>query len=171
MRLVDEEFDGKRVLVTGATGGIGRRVCRLIGERGGEVVAVGRNEEELRRLNSLVNDVEQDTSRIFVVDFDDDLSTASCVEAIVRMSRGLDGVVLIVPSVPKSSVELPESTDWRAALNLCFVNPLAVLQACIGQCCPAVMACRVQAAVLRVGLARHTDKHRIAGCNTDRALR
>jgi 3-oxoacyl-[acyl-carrier protein] reductase len=112
----------------GATGGIGRRVCRLIGERRGEVVVVGRDAAALARIDEEVNESVAGCTRRFVADFASIASTRACASAIEHSECPLDGAVVIVPSVPKSPDDLPGDDDWRAALDLCFVNPLAVLR-------------------------------------------
>ena len=50
------DFTNKRILVTGATSGIGLEICRQISNYGGSVVGIGRNAEMLNLLtNQLIN--------------------------------------------------------------------------------------------------------------------
>jgi 3-oxoacyl-[acyl-carrier protein] reductase len=126
-----EELAGKRFLVTGATGGIGSRVCALIGGRGGQVHLLSRNAEKLSLLDSQVNGPITDTSRVCVVDFASPDSTRACAAILEQLEEPLDGAVIIVPSAPKSRDRLPTDHEWRAALDLCFVNPLTVLRSVV----------------------------------------
>ena len=50
------DLNGKVALVTGATGGIGSAICRVLSEKGVTVVGTGTREEELKKvLSSLTN--------------------------------------------------------------------------------------------------------------------
>lgn len=49
---MDIEFEGKSVLVTGASRGIGRTICQAFAADGAEVIATDINEEELAKLVS-----------------------------------------------------------------------------------------------------------------------
>jgi 3-oxoacyl-[acyl-carrier protein] reductase len=118
-------------VVTGATGGIGSRVCASIGAHGGEVRLVGRNAEKLARLDSQVNGRTTESPRILIADFASLDSTRTCAATLEQLGEPLDGAVMIVPSVPKSGAQLPADHEWRAALDLCFVNPLTVLRSAI----------------------------------------
>ena len=128
LSVLEDEFGGKSFLVMGATGGIGRRVCRLIGKRHGQVLVVGRDAAALAELDRDVNRSAEGCTRRFVVDFASTESTRACGAAVEHGECRLDGVVVIVPSVPKSAEDLPRDEDWRAALDLCFVNPLSVVR-------------------------------------------
>ena len=49
-------FDGKSIIVTGATSGIGRATAEAFGKDGGSVVVVGRDETELTEVAAAVRD-------------------------------------------------------------------------------------------------------------------
>lgn len=105
----------------------------LLGTSGGEVHVVARDAEKLSLLDRQVNQHTTTNSRAFVVDFASLDSTRACAAAVEQMGELLDGVVMIVPSVPKSQDAHPRDDEWRAALDLCFVNPLTVLRSCIAK--------------------------------------
>ena len=44
------DLNGKVALVTGATGGIGSSICRLLSEKGATVVGTGTREKELDKV-------------------------------------------------------------------------------------------------------------------------
>lgn len=82
-------MDGKVVIVTGATSGIGEAACYLLGKRGAKVVAAGRRvdrgEAVIRRIR------EAGGEAIFVkADMASDADIRNVVETAVRTYGGLD---------------------------------------------------------------------------------
>lgn len=51
------DFSGKVALVTGATKGIGRKICLALGEAKAKVYAIGRTEKELFKLKSINDNI------------------------------------------------------------------------------------------------------------------
>jgi NAD(P)-dependent dehydrogenase (short-subunit alcohol dehydrogenase family) len=70
------EFEGKRVLVTGAGKGIGRVTAKLLAEAGAEVVALSRTAEDLR---SLAAEIRCET---VVCDLADPVATREAARAV-----------------------------------------------------------------------------------------
>jgi NAD(P)-dependent dehydrogenase (short-subunit alcohol dehydrogenase family) len=79
-------LDGKTILVTGASSGIGRQCCITASRRGARTVATGRDPE---RLADTMGSLSGDGHRSVVAD----LTTAEGFEAVIAAVDGLDGVV------------------------------------------------------------------------------
>ena len=61
---------GKKVVLTGATGGVGREIAKLLYEAGAHILLVSKNEVKLKQLQkSLVGDGELETVKFLAVDF------------------------------------------------------------------------------------------------------
>ena len=54
MYLKDINLKGKTALITGATKGLGRGTAQAIAEAGGNIIALGRNQNELDSLGKLI---------------------------------------------------------------------------------------------------------------------
>lgn len=81
-------FKDKNVLVTGATGGIGRAICKKFFEKGANVHAVGRDKSKLKSL------VESNiTNEVYEFDFNDLDSLDSLNQDILEKSQGIDILV------------------------------------------------------------------------------
>ena len=78
-------IEGKTILVTGATSGIGRATAITCAGLGAKVVAVGRNQE---RLDSLMQELEGDGHLAISADFIDEAQVQSLLEAVPT----IDGV-------------------------------------------------------------------------------
>lgn len=78
-------IEGKTILVTGATSGIGRATAMTCAGLGAKVVAVGRNQE---RLDSLMQELEDDGHLAISADFIDEAQVQSLLEAVPT----IDGV-------------------------------------------------------------------------------
>lgn len=124
------ELDGKRVLITGASSGIGQATARLFAASGAKVAAVARRAEAIEALAS-----EIDGSAI-VGDVSQPGSAREAVEAAVDALGGLDvlvnnaGLYLLAPL----SEANPE--DWKRMFD---TNVLGVLY-CTQAALPALRA-------------------------------
>lgn len=109
-----------RVLVTGASRGIGAAVARILLDRGGAVVGVGRDARALaqgRGLQPLVADLSQPGVADSVV-----------AEAIARLG-GLDGLVCAAGQVVyEAAPDIPEAS-FRRLWELNFLAPVLLTQA------------------------------------------
>ena len=83
------ELQGKTILVTGASSGIGREIAITLSKKGASVVITGRNEE---RLNDTYHCLEigNDQSHLQIVA---DLNKDEQIEQLVANSNAVDGVV------------------------------------------------------------------------------
>lgn len=80
-------LQGKKILVTGASSGIGKQTAIAIAMQGGEVIITGRNQSKL----SITFDMLEGTGHQVV---NADLNNAAEVERLVDVLPGLDGIVL-----------------------------------------------------------------------------
>ena len=64
------DFKGKTVLITGATGGIGRGICKLFQRQGAELAIVGRDEAKLEDFRK--NELPDGVVKIYAVDLSDE---------------------------------------------------------------------------------------------------
>jgi short-subunit dehydrogenase len=80
-----KEFDGKVVVVTGASAGIGRSISIAFAKEGASLAIISRNEE---RLHNLSDELERDGAKVVV--FPLDVANADLVEtAAARIEEGL----------------------------------------------------------------------------------
>ena len=117
-------LEGRRILVTGASSGIGRAVAQLCVTQGARVLATGRRADALDELDGL---------RRFACDLLDPGAPEACVAACVEAMDGLDGVVHAAGTVlrgedPRSTPD--EQIDDVLGTNLAL--PLRVARASLG---------------------------------------
>ncbi|AHX11564.1 3-oxoacyl-[acyl-carrier-protein] reductase FabG [Neorickettsia helminthoeca str. Oregon] len=79
----------KRILITGASGGIGSAIARYLHSCGARLVISGTNEEKLKTLNSAINN----DARIVLQDLSDLKNVHLLIEACKNELGGLDGMV------------------------------------------------------------------------------
>ncbi|MBS0448332.1 MAG: SDR family oxidoreductase [Proteobacteria bacterium] len=91
-------FAGRRILVTGATKGIGRATARWLAARGAEIIAFGRDTGELASLQAEIG------GRIQAVDLADAGATRAAAEAALPFDDLVNnaGVVHLAPFVDAS---------------------------------------------------------------------
>lgn len=80
-------LDGKRILITGASSGIGRAIAIAVSQMGGIVLANGRNPD---RLKSVVDDLVPNSEHRAIVG---DLRDQHNVAEIAAVSGSVDGIV------------------------------------------------------------------------------
>lgn len=109
MHSVPYQLDGKRIMVTGATSGIGEVTAKLLRACGAQVLAVGQNQKKLERLYS---DHGCEILRLDVAD-------GAAVQELLAVSYELDGLVNCSGiSILESCLELSaDSFDRVMAVN------------------------------------------------------
>tara|TARA_B100000963_G_C22517482_1_gene621386 strand:+ start:366 stop:1097 length:732 start_codon:yes stop_codon:yes gene_type:complete len=106
-------FKNKKVLITGATGGIGNCLVKKFYELGAEVVATGTKEEKL-------NDIKDKFSNVHVEKFKLD-EHSKIEEFIEKIHTRLDGIDVLVNNagitLDNLSIRLTEN-DWKKVLDI-----------------------------------------------------
>lgn len=108
------DFTGERILVTGATKGIGRATAELLASRGAKIVAMGRNREELDSLAAEIG------SEGHVVEFADPEAVRAAVRAVLPIDR-------LVNNAATSTLQPFIETTVQAFTEQMNVNVLACL--------------------------------------------
>lgn len=83
-------IEGKTILVTGATSGMGRATALLCSKMGAQVIAIGRNQERLASLQAeLENEEIRELENLYI---SADLTDAEQVKALIEQCPEIDGI-------------------------------------------------------------------------------
>jgi NAD(P)-dependent dehydrogenase (short-subunit alcohol dehydrogenase family) len=115
----------RRVLLTGASRGIGKAIARMLVARGARLAVVGRDRATLAAA------VDGGDHALLVADLADPNTAPACVERAVRALGGLDAFVSCAGVVKYASAAdtTPESLAQQLAVN--FSAPFAMARAAI----------------------------------------
>lgn len=115
MNMVDNPFSlqGKTILVTGASSGIGRAISIACSRMGAKVVLTGRNKE---RLNSIFDSLSGNGCQMLVAD----LTSDEDVRALVGQLPLLDGVVYCAGIGQRLPCKMVMSQDVDEVMNINF---------------------------------------------------
>jgi NADP-dependent 3-hydroxy acid dehydrogenase YdfG len=120
-------IDGKVILITGASSGIGAATARLVAERGARVVLVARREELLTALASEIGPAALPV----VADVTDATQIRAAIAVAVEVFGGIDVLVNNAGQAMVGNIEDVDIEDFRAIVDLNLVAPLLVTQAAI----------------------------------------
>ncbi len=109
-------FEGRVVLVTGASSGIGRATARALGAEGARVVAAGRRRD---RLDAVVTDITAAGGEAVAIagDVREAAACAACVERAVTAFGGLDGLVNAAGVIGNGSITATEPAEWDRVMD------------------------------------------------------
>jgi len=117
-------LEGKTVLVTGASSGIGRTTAIECSKMGASVIITARNEERLKAtMDSLSTEYGQSHQMILA-----DLSSEEGVNALVDELPHLDGVSLNAGIVKTLPVKFINKDDLTEVLNVNMMGPILLAQ-------------------------------------------
>jgi len=118
------DLGGRRVLVTGASSGIGAATCRSIVACGGTVAMLARREERLEELRRALDE------RAVPVpcDVTDLGALKAAVEEASRTLGGLDGVVTVAGKSMVGTIASGTPERWQELINLNLLAPLATIR-------------------------------------------
>lgn len=144
-RVAGRSLMGARVLVVGASGGIGRPLAEALASRGAELAVAGRDPAALAGLGL--------TGRVFALDLADAPAAASVVAAAAAALGGLDGVVCCAGAVAFGPLdEIPlDVLDALVAVDL--VGPLRLARAAIPVLAPGGFVLNVSGMVAELPTA------------------
>jgi short-subunit dehydrogenase len=118
------ELEGKRVLLSGATGGLGRSIAAELAAAGATLVLSSRREEELRGLaGSLPGGARQ--HEVVVAD----LAEEGAAEKLVERAGDVDGLVANAALPATGRLERFSSEEVQRALRVNFESPILMARA------------------------------------------
>ena len=121
---VTADLSGRRILVTGASSGVGAATCRAIVGCGGSVAMLARRQD---RLDQLARELG-DQALPVPADVTDLEALAAAVEASAVYFGGLDGVVAVAGRNITGTIATGTPEVWRDLLDTNLIGPLATAQ-------------------------------------------
>ncbi|HEX2810697.1 MAG TPA: SDR family NAD(P)-dependent oxidoreductase [Kineosporiaceae bacterium] len=116
--------DGARILIAGATGGLGAPLTRLLAERGARLTLVSRSAD---RLKALAGEIRP-TPATQALDLTDEGAPALAVRVAVDAHGGLDGVVFAAGVVAFGPVAELQDSTLETLLRTNVVAPVQLLR-------------------------------------------
>lgn len=123
-------MEGKVVVVTGASSGIGRAVASVFVREGAKVMAVGRNEAELGSLRDSANH-RSGTVRIHLADVTETLHVDRLVSETVDQFGQIDVLVNSAGIIKTGSVENTTLGDWDKMMDINVRSVFYLMQKCV----------------------------------------
>ena len=126
-----ESLEGKRVLVTGGTTGIGRAIAILLGSYGARIFTFGRTPEHLEEALQQIRQAGGQADGI-VADQAKPDDIKRIFEQADQVLGGLD-VLINNASVPAQNIKDMEEADWRYAVETNLLGYMACTQEAVGR--------------------------------------
>ena len=114
-------LEGKRVLITGASSGIGKAAAIECANMGAKVIICGRNQE---RLDSVLSQLDGDGHEYF----NGDLTEASIIESLVNRIDKINGVVLSAGRGMTLPFQFATREKFDEIFNINFFAPVEILR-------------------------------------------
>ena len=111
-------LDGKRILVTGASSGIGREVAIRCSQLGANVIATGRNEERLKKTYSLLQPTGN--HKIITTNLDDETG----IDILVQNIESVEGVVFCAGINDKYILKAIDKSKAERIFNINVFSPI-----------------------------------------------
>ena len=132
---MDSRLRGRRIVVTGASSGIGEATARALTAAGGQVAVLARRTDRLEALAAEIDGVA------VTADVADPEATRTALDEAADRLDGLDGLINAAGVLRGGPLATTDPADWRLLFE---VNVLGVLHA-------------TQAAVPHLAAAEHSD--------------
>ena len=116
---------GRRIVVTGAASGIGRRTALLFAEEGASLTLVDRNPDLLAEI------ARETAGQAFAVDVTDEESIKRAIEQGADAMGGIDGIVNAAGIMWRGSVLEVSVADWRHVIDVNLTGAYIVVRSCL----------------------------------------
>lgn len=112
---MSEDFTGKRIIVTGASSGIGRATAELFLTKGATVALVGRRED---RLVDVIKNTNNGNGFAMVADLANESEAEECIKRAVERMGGLDVLVNAAGILKSGRTEDTSLAIWDEMMNI-----------------------------------------------------
>lgn len=116
-------LSGKNILVTGASGGIGRQIALECARMGAKVFFTGRNSA---KLEALLSEMPDQTSHVSVIA---DLTASEDIDKVVESIDNLDGIVHCAGIGDRTLSKMVRQTDIDRVMKTNFEAPVLLQRA------------------------------------------
>lgn len=123
-------MQGKVVIVTGASSGIGRAAAHLFATKGSTVVAVGRNEKELALLSKSFNS-KKGTIKPHLADVTQMSQLERIASETIHNHGQIDVLVNSAGIIKNGSIETTTLDDWDKMLDINLRSVFVLSQKCL----------------------------------------
>lgn len=121
------ELEGKIVLVTGASSGIGKAVALRFAKEGASVAAVARRKD---RLNDLVQDADGRIHPI-AADLSKESDTRACADEVLKKLGGVDILIHAAGIIGTGTIENTTLEQWDTMMNINLRSIFHLTQCCL----------------------------------------
>lgn len=127
-------LSGRKILVTGAAGHLGRALCVFLAHSGASVLAADSNQAQLANLREEIQRLDGAIT-VFAVDLSSESERIGLTKDIMEHDQVLDGVVFAAALVGSNRLDgwatdfMSQSLDtWRSALEINLTAPFHLVQ-------------------------------------------
>ena len=113
------DFTGKRIIVAGATSGIGRSTAEKLAIQGADVVLLGRNESKLA---ALMSGLSGKGHSCFVKDFSVEGGYREILDSIVSDGKKIDGLVYCAGIATILPAQLNKKTTMDESMTVNYFS-------------------------------------------------
>lgn len=152
-------LEGKTIIITGASSGIGRQIAVDCGRAGAKVVAIARNME---RLSATLCELEGEGHRCYSYDLSDIDGIGNLVKNIVNDCGKIDGLVCAAGIEKTLPLKLLKPTDYDEVLKVNTISALEMARQVTGvrnfrqsETGGVIFISSITAAVARAGTAAY----------------
>lgn len=118
-------LDGRRIVITGAGSGIGRRTARLFAEEGAALTLIDLDSD------AVTGSAREIGANGFAVDVTDEAAVTRAVNEGAQSMGGVDGVVNAAGVMHRGSVRDVDAATWRRVIDINLVGTYIVVRACL----------------------------------------
>lgn len=127
---MDLGISGRVLVITGASGGIGRSVALELAKEGAAIAIGARRADELEAVATVARDLGCNVATS-VGDLTTQQGVDQLVESAIKAFGRIDGVAACVGSTPIGTVEELTDEVWRSAFETKFLASLRIFMACL----------------------------------------